>query len=537
MTVVAAGDRVFEHKVRNFPEEAYSFERGTHLRALMWSLLGDPGLGQLRKWQEIARAAGHIGFAEFGDLDYFWGTFLGLARLPAEQYPWDPYVDPLTHEQDDEVRIKDGLYRARLRLLLMALARGATNEGMAMACEAACGVPCQVLEVWRALDGTGPDTSQPSTTWAAETEYPYGARVIPSPPNAHLYRAVQAGFSGTAQPAFPTGAGATVADGTVVWQEVPVTWGRLNAPKEFVVIPKTDSLTPQQERALLEVAHRLKPANTVPTIDPGSIETHTVLAVVHAAADSEYWEATRWAIQWGERAVPPPHGVRRNPTWGVFAPPGVEQQVPTPAHARPGEYVSLRGAVVSVTAHRQLSPAPTLAWRPNKAYAEDDHVYGTSARAVFRAEEAGTSGAVEPAWPAAGYGSPPTILDGTITWRRASQPSGWRRDRPPSFGSWQEVGLSDSPDNFPEGRYPSDPTRRDAAGAYVYDWESQAQYESWLARFVEALGGEIAGLLYRLPTARSYSDDDWEDRAISTEAILASGVGEVTSGYYRGRGD
>lgn len=55
--------------------------------------------------------------------------------------------------------------------------------------------------------------------WITATPYQLGTFVVPSPGNGHLYRCIQAGTSGGAQPAFPTTQGTIIADGTVIWQE------------------------------------------------------------------------------------------------------------------------------------------------------------------------------------------------------------------------------------------------------------------------------------------------------------------------------
>ena len=61
--------------------------------------------------------------------------------------------------------------------------------------------------------------------WEGDTQYQLGEVVCPSGPiggNGHLYQCTTAGISGPAQPIFPTGSGATVADGSgaLVWTEV-----------------------------------------------------------------------------------------------------------------------------------------------------------------------------------------------------------------------------------------------------------------------------------------------------------------------------
>jgi len=62
----------------------------------------------------------------------------------------------------------------------------------------------------------------------------------------------------------------------------------------------------------------------------------------------------------------------------------------------------------------------TAEWQPNQAYALHNNVVplNTFGGNKFMATNAGTSGAVEPAWPAAFGG---TVVDGTITWVNAGQ--------------------------------------------------------------------------------------------------------------------
>ena len=54
--------------------------------------------------------------------------------------------------------------------------------------------------------------------WKANTDYNVGTMVIPSPANGHVYKAVKSGKSGGG-PAWKTGTGDIVTDGTVEWQE------------------------------------------------------------------------------------------------------------------------------------------------------------------------------------------------------------------------------------------------------------------------------------------------------------------------------
>jgi hypothetical protein len=55
--------------------------------------------------------------------------------------------------------------------------------------------------------------------WIASTSLNKGSIIVPTAANGHLYTAIQSGTTGTVQPAFPAAPGATVADGTIIWQE------------------------------------------------------------------------------------------------------------------------------------------------------------------------------------------------------------------------------------------------------------------------------------------------------------------------------
>ena len=59
-----------------------------------------------------------------------------------------------------------------------------------------------------------------ATMWQANTDYAADANVVPTAPNGHRYKCTVAGISNAiAEPAWPTGAEATVADGTITWTE------------------------------------------------------------------------------------------------------------------------------------------------------------------------------------------------------------------------------------------------------------------------------------------------------------------------------
>lgn len=58
------------------------------------------------------------------------------------------------------------------------------------------------------------------------------------------------------------------------------------------------------------------------------------------------------------------------------------------------------------------------------------------------------------------------------------------------WGPWTEVGLADSPDNYPNGKYPSRPDRYDKSKRYIFEFKSQADYLKWLLEQIKRVGGE-----------------------------------------------
>lgn len=69
----------------------------------------------------------------------------------------------------------------------------------------------------------------------------------------------------------------------------------------------------------------------------------------------------------------------------------------------------------------------------------------------------------------------------------------------PSWSPWMPVELADSPDNYPNGKFPDSPDRVGEDGIYSFSWDSQESYVSWLKNSVLRLEGEFRGDRYRIP--------------------------------------
>lgn len=63
------------------------------------------------------------------------------------------------------------------------------------------------------------NTTLRATFWTALATYTYGAVVLPITRNGHRFRATTGGAVAASEPVWPTRNGASIADGTVIWEE------------------------------------------------------------------------------------------------------------------------------------------------------------------------------------------------------------------------------------------------------------------------------------------------------------------------------
>src|SRR4051812_26412986 len=69
------------------------------------------------------------------------------------------------------------------------------------------------------------------------------------------------------------------------------------------------------------------------------------------------------------------------------------------------------------------------------------------------------------------------------------------------FTNWQSIPIADSPDNFPLGENPGDPSKFDPEGNYLFDYDSQGQYVSFFTQQIQLIGGEVNGTQFRVPVS------------------------------------
>lgn len=130
------------------PEEIYDKSNTSHMVRLMDALCGDSGVMGERKRLSLKRIQTELYETRYSDLDAMYSDIFALPRLKSEIYTYDRN-DLLTWEQREEMDVKDAAYRRRIWSYMLAWQYGATVTGVELVAEAACGHPCQIVDMTR----------------------------------------------------------------------------------------------------------------------------------------------------------------------------------------------------------------------------------------------------------------------------------------------------------------------------------------------------------------------------------------------------
>jgi hypothetical protein len=218
--------RPLSDRISNFDENVYDLSPESHLRKFLSALLGDAGVGALRKSMLLRRFSQTLHGTNFYDLDRFYGALFNVERSVRERLAFNPVKDVATLPEWETEYYKDSSYRSRLEQLGQAINAGATPLGMKLAAEALLSAECSVFEMWRYEDSP--------TSYAADL-------------------------------------------------------GKTGSRREFVIRASRD-ITPEERLFLLRVLERIKPADSVITIDTGGINNLEEQAISNIWSDSQKWE-------------------------------------------------------------------------------------------------------------------------------------------------------------------------------------------------------------------------------------------------------
>lgn len=139
-------------RLRHFDSDVYNLDESSALYAYVDALVGDAGVGTLKKQLLINRLNASLDTTHFDDLDSTFGNIFKIARFASETYSYNPETDLLTTAQWAEVHVKDAWYRARVKNFFTALGLGGTPDGLRVMVRAALGVDTEIYEMWRFQD-------------------------------------------------------------------------------------------------------------------------------------------------------------------------------------------------------------------------------------------------------------------------------------------------------------------------------------------------------------------------------------------------
>lgn len=253
--------------------------------------------------------------------------------------------------------------------------------------------------------------------------------------------------------------------------------GAYSARNELTIRPRKDTLSPEEFRLLRDMLARMSPIDTIITINLRGLSMLTPVKTSAITASSTYFEVQKSII-----ATP----VIRNVAY-------TDLNLGTTLNdSELWLFEAVDEAVM----------APYAAFNITSEYAEY-YLIGGGERSLV---DSVTYGVLQP--------------DGSIQQEQnfeVYRASG-------GYGDWTPYEKSDSPDNYPGGKYGVSPMKAPAINPdktpYNFPWPSQAAYTQDKKLQVEALGGIAGESSYRLPTksANSPKTTYWPEYAIAYSA-------------------
>lgn len=382
-------------RMRHFDTGVFNIAPSTYLYCFLDAACGDAGAGSLKKELLTARMQSNLDATHFTDLDAAFGNFATLVRFASESYPYDPANNMLTSDQWDEIKVKDAAYRSRIKNFLLGLGQGGTIQGFILMCRAATGYDSHLFETWKYIDDAANGLSPPSV------------------------------------------------------------FGRLGASvrNEVVVQPLTASLPVSDGYRLNRLLERIKPRETVVTIDVSGLAVHTQITLNAVGASDFYFQVEKTVTGVPDLANLPPTAVL---------------------------------AADLDPANQWLKPnvpiqAPYAAFN-NSQESSVYYLYSTSGTTVIDTVVYSQENSLGNHIPASNFTK---VTQGTV------------------WGAWTSFNLADSPDNYPGGKTGQTPFSLPAltktGSPYIFPYASQAAFVASEQINITALGGQFTDTQFRLP--------------------------------------
>lgn len=232
-------------------------------------------------------------------------------------------------------------------------------------------------------------------------------------------------------------------------------YGRLGISlrNEFVVKPHKATITPSEWLIATKMIERIKPADSVVSVNINGLGIHSLINLRTVSADSSYFIV--------ERTVT-----------GV---PEIDQ-LPAP-DIDPGNIAWLQANIPNV--------APTSAFGQTQ-----EHSYYHLWNDISQISAVDTI---------------TYQLENADTGERVAQYALNQDKSLQQFTKWIEFDKVDSPDNYPGGKFGQTPFTTPAVlpngGTYVFPYDSQQDYIDSVSAYIESRGGQIQGNKYRLPAS------------------------------------
>lgn len=268
-------------RVSHMSEDIFDMRPTSHIMKLLNVLLGEAGVGQLRKASTLARLTSTINGTHFLALDSFYGALFNIKRLQSEELAIDPINGVGTTEDWLQAQANDASFRSRIYQFARAITFGATPMGMEFMAEALLNVDCRIYESF-----VESDLGTQRTYGNVESNFgTYGGM------EGRTYGQIERNSTNPA--AIPR--------------------------NEFQVIPKRP-LTEDEHYLVTKVLDVFKPANTVMRVEPDGDVIHTPAPVAAISADSTYWEVQSYILKNGtfQEIERPPFSSYQSEAWSYL---------------------------------------------------------------------------------------------------------------------------------------------------------------------------------------------------------------------------
>ncbi len=252
--------------LQHFFDDIYDLRPESHMSRLLGVLLGDAGVGQLRKKFTYTHLSQSVQTSHFYDIDRLFADVFGFSRLLSEGLGLDPYHESGTAADWESALASDASYRNRVIQFIQGVNAGPTVSGITKVASAVVGHPVRIYEMFHFIDDE--ETYDPI---AIETSNTYGD--LESKTYAEMNSLSYASLEGSTE-----------------YQ------GRSNESRtEFLVRPLRP-ITPEENYQLIKIISRLKPVGSMLTIDPVGITSSQTMKVRDATSPSNYWHVRRQVV-------------------------------------------------------------------------------------------------------------------------------------------------------------------------------------------------------------------------------------------------